>query len=214
MERAFGLYAGGILLDKIRSQHGEATLVASMREATVFFADIRGFSTMSERLSAPEILSILNRWFERVVTVVADHEGYLNKFIGDAVVVIFNGPVEQPDHPSRAVRCARALQAEASRMNDACRFPEIGRLEIGIGIATGPMICGNVGASERQMEYTVIGDTVNLASRLTAKAAPGEIWMSDVTAATLPAELKAEPLDPVQVKGKEKPVVPWRLLAA
>ncbi len=212
MERAFGVYVSPLLLARIREQHGEAVLPPQLRVASVFFADIRGFTAMSEKLSAEQVVALLNRWFEEVVRVVAEHEGYLNKFIGDAVVVVFNGPIHQPDHAARAVRCAIALQDAARTLNDANAFPEIGSLHVGIGIATGPMVCGNVGGT-RQMEYTVIGDNVNLASRLTSVAAPGEIFLSEATALAIPESDRGEALPPIALKGKAVAIVPWRLAA-
>ncbi|MBX3196921.1 MAG: hypothetical protein KF894_02090 [Labilithrix sp.] len=205
MERAFGTYVSTRLLDRIRSQHGEAQIPAQLRDASVFFADIRGFTSMSERLAPDAMVALLNRYFERVVALVDEHEGYLNKFIGDAVVVVWNGPVEQPRHAEKATACAIALQKLVAKMNDAAAFPEIGRLEIGIGVSSGPMVSCNIGSSQ-QMEYTVIGDTVNLAARLTSKAGPGEVWISERTAQALPADVPRVALEPFKVKGKDEPV--------
>jgi class 3 adenylate cyclase len=211
MERAFGMYVSGHVMERIRAQHGEAMLPPSLRDATVFFADIRGFTQMSERLPPETMVAVLNRYFDRVVAVVAEHHGYLNKFIGDAVVVVFNGPIDQPDHAERALRCALALQRAVVEMNEGGAFPEWpGGLGVGVGVATGPMVCGNVGGAG-QMEYTVIGDTVNLASRLTGAAGAGECWANQAAIGNLPTDLRAEPLAPLQVKGKRDAVVPWRV---
>ncbi len=213
MERAFGMYVSGHVMDRIRAQHGEALLPASLREATVFFADIRGFTQFSERLSPQVLVALLNRYFERVVAVIAAHDGYLNKFIGDAVVVVFNGPIDQPDHAQRAVNCARALQEEVAEMNVRGEFPELPEgLHIGVGVAAGPMVCGNVGGA-RQVEYTVIGDTVNLAARLTSSARGGEILVNEAAARALPSEIQVTALEPIMVKGKAEPVSPWRVVA-
>ncbi len=208
MEKAFGRYVSGQVLAKIKAQHGEAELKASTREATVFFADIRGFTQLSEKLQPEQVVDFLNRYLARVVAQVDAHEGYLNKFIGDAVVVVFNGPVDQADHASRAVKCALALQSEVARINAEGVLPEIGELRIGVGIATGPMVCGNVGGPT-QMEYTVIGDTVNLSARLTSLAGPGEVWVSEGTAQAA-RNFKYTVLPEVKLKGKEKPVAPLR----
>jgi class 3 adenylate cyclase len=210
MERAFGQYVSGQVLDRIRAQHGEAALPAALREATVFFADVRGFTAMSERLEPGAVLDVLNRYFERVVGVIDRHEGYLDKFIGDAVVVVFNGPIDQPDHAERAVRCAIALQEEVARLNEAGIFPEIGAVQVGVGIATGPLVAGNLG-SRNHMEYTVIGDTVNLASRLTGKAPAGEVWVNERCAEALPPDLPRAQLSPLSVKGKARPVEAYRV---
>ncbi len=208
MEKAFGRYVSGQVLAKIKAQHGEAELKASSRTATVFFADIRGFTQLSEKLKPEQVVEFLNRYLARVVAQVDAHEGYLNKFIGDAVVVVFNGPVDQADHAERAVKCALALQVEVARINAEGVLPEIGALRIGVGIATGPMVCGNVGGPT-QMEYTVIGDTVNLSARLTSLASPGEVWVSEATAQAAP-QFRYTVLPEVKLKGKEKPVAPLR----
>ncbi len=208
MERAFGRYVSGQVLEKIRGQHGEAELPPSLREATVLFADIRGFTSLSERLTPEQVVAFLNRYLARIVARVDQHLGYLNKFIGDAVVVVFNGPVDQPDHAERAVKCALALQDEVAKLNAEGAMPEVGELKIGVGVATGQMVCGNVGGPT-QMEYTVIGDTVNLSARLTSLAGPGEVWVSEATANAAPG-LRYTALPEVKVKGKEKPVTPRR----
>lgn len=210
MEHAFGLYVSPHVLERIRKQHGEVMLPATLRKATVFFADIRGFTTMSERLAPAQVLEVLNRYFERAVPIIEAHDGYLDKFIGDAMVVVFNGPLDQPDHAQRAVRCAIALQQEVAQMNARGEFPEIGELTVGVGVATGQLVAGNLG-SARKMEYTVVGDTVNLASRLTSHAAAGEIWANQATVEGLDAASFREPIGPLKVKGKEQPVEAFRV---
>jgi len=210
MERAFGQYVSPQVLGRIRHQHGEAALPAELREASVFFADVRGFTSMSERLAPADVLSVLNRYFERVIQVIDEHEGYLDKFIGDAVVVVFNGPIDQPDHAERAARCAIAIQRAVAELNRDGAFPEVGTLEVGIGVTTGPLVAGNLG-SHQHMEYTVIGDTVNLAARLTSRAPAGEVWANARNAERLPDDLTRAELAPFSVKGKTEPVRAYRL---
>ena len=134
MERAFGQYVSPQVLSRIRAQHGEAALPASLRDATVFFADIRGFTSMSEKHTPDVVVGVLNKYFERVVATINAHDGYLNKFIGDAVVVVFNGPIDQPDHAERATRCAIAIQNAVDELNASGAFGEVGSLRVGIGI--------------------------------------------------------------------------------
>lgn len=210
MEHAFGAYVSAPVLERIRAQHGHFELPAVSREATVFFADMRGFTSMGERLPPALVLEVLQRFYRAALDVIAAHEGYVNDFMGDAMYVVFNAPLDQPDHVERAVRCARALQAEVERLNAAGLFPEVGELRIGVGVATGPVVTGNVG-SARATQFAVLGDTVNLAARLCALAPPGEVWISALTAERLPAEIQRSPLDPVQVKGKAEPVRPHRV---
>jgi len=205
MERAFGVYVSGPVLERIRAQHGAALIAAARREATVFFADLRDFTAISERLDPETLLAVLNRFFERVVAVVGAHEGYLDNFLGDAVLVVFNGPIDQPDHPQRALRCALAVHETLAEMNRSGQFPEVGALRLGIGVATGPLVAGNVGGSTRT-RYTVIGDTVNLAARLCAAAPAGELWMNRACRDAVADTVDAVPLPPVPLKGKSEPV--------
>ncbi len=213
IERAFGQYVSAQVLERIRAQQGSVFLPAQLRTATVFFADIRGFTPISERLQPSVVVDMLNRYLEQIVPVVEQHQGFLNKFIGDAVVVVFNGPIEQRDHAERAVRCAVALQRLMTQLNAHGFFPEVGDLEIGIGIATGPMLCGNIGTRSR-VEYTVIGDTVNLSSRMTGHARSGEVWVSEETAKRLPKDTPAFASAPIKFKGKDRSLTPYRVWPA
>jgi adenylate cyclase len=213
IERAFGQYVSAQVLERIRAQRGAAQLSAQLRTATVFFADIRGFTPISERLAPAVVVDLLNRYLEQIVPVVEAHQGFINKFIGDAVVVVFNGPIDQPDHAARAARCAIAVQQLVTQLNANNVFPEIGELRIGVGVATGPMLCGNIGTKSR-LEYTVIGDTVNLASRMTGHARGGDVWVSEDTARGLPAGFAAFASDPIKFKGKDHAIVPYRVWPA
>ena len=208
IERAFGQYVSPQVLSRIRAQRGAVYLPAQVRTASVFFADIRGFTTLSERLEPDKVVELLNRYLEEVVPVVETYHGFLNKFVGDAVVVVFNGPIAQADHAERATRCAIALQQRVTELNAQGAFADIGHLDIGIGVATGRMLCGNVGARSR-LEYTVIGDTVNLAARMTGHALPGEVWVSEGTASMLTPQLPAVAYPPIKFKGKDCAVVPY-----
>jgi class 3 adenylate cyclase len=211
LERAFGRYVAPSVLDALRKSRA-LELAAQRREASVLFADVRGFTSFSEKNSPEEVLRTLNRYFERVVHVVAAHEGYLNKFIGDAVMVVFNAPLDQPDHAERALRCAKAMQAELAGMNARGEFGAGHRLEIGIGVNSGPLVAGNVGGEERT-EYSVIGDTVNTASRLCSKASPGEILVG-AGCARAADEQDLEGIAPLTVKGKAEPLEVFRVRAA
>jgi class 3 adenylate cyclase len=212
MERAFGTYVSPAVLTLIRRQHGKASIEASSRVATVLFADIRAFTAMSERLEPQVVLNVLNRYYDRVVAIVENHRGYLDKFIGDAVVVVWNGPIDQEDHAARAIACAVAIQKEVQAMNRDNAFPEAGALQVGIGIATGPMVAGNIGCSTK-MEYTVIGDTVNLAARLCGRSPEGAVWVNAACAfdaRRVDDKLVVTALPQIEVKGKAKPITPYR----
>jgi class 3 adenylate cyclase len=214
MERAFGSYVSREILDQIRTQHGRATLEPSLRVATVFFADIRGFTTMSERINPKQLLSVLNRFYESVASVVEAHQGFLVQYIGDAVVVVFNGPIDQPDHATRSVECAIGIQKAVDLLNNEEAFPEIGALEVGIGIATGPMVAGNLGDSNHLLQYTVLGDTVNQAARMTSHVPAGAVWVNQRNADAPGHRRDPMPLAPIKVKGRARRLEPHQVWPA
>jgi adenylate cyclase len=198
-------------MEQIRTQHGRATLEPSLRIATVFFADIRGFTTMSERINPKQLLSVLNRFYESVAEVVESHHGFLVQYIGDAVVVVFNGPIDQPNHASLAVECAIGIQKELDRLNEQRAFPEIGTLQVGVGIATGPMVAGNLGDSKHLLQYTVLGDTVNQAARMTGHVPAGAVWVNQRNAEAPGHRLEPIPLAPIKVKGRARRLEPHQV---
>ena len=210
MERAFSAYVSQPVIDRIRAQHGRAELPARARDATVFFADVRDFTSLSERLEPQQVMDLLDRYYEEVIGVVDAHEGYIDKFIGDAVYVVFNGPIDQPDHVERCCRCAIDLQRRIGELNAEAAFPEIGTLDVGVGVTTGPVVAGNLG-TERSTQFSVIGDTVNLASRLSGQAPSGEVWINARCRDRLPEGMISTPLEPLRVKGKAAPVDVARL---
>lgn len=175
------------------------------RVATVMFIDIRGFTSMSELTPPDEVLQMLNEYYEMVVDVVFRYEGTVDKFIGDEIMVIWGAPVPHADDPVRAVKAALEVQRVLREFNrDRMRHakPEI---RIGVGINTGKLVAGYIGSSQT-MSYSVIGDTVNTASRLCAAAAPGQILVSEPTCRLLGSGFQAEEIEPVRAKGKHDPI--------
>src|SRR4029077_16285351 len=156
-------------------------------EVTVLFSDIRGFSTLAERLPAREIAAILGRHRSPMAEVVADHKGTIDKFAGDGVMAVFGAPDPIPDHAERALRCAAAMQARQRDLNRQRAADGLPRLDMGSGVNTGTVVAGTVGGGGR-FEYTVVGDAVNLAQRLQAEAGAGEILATSaaVSVAGLP----------------------------
>lgn len=190
VQRALQLQDGGRLSAKVY--------------ATVLFSDIRGFTSTSERMQPEEVVAFLNDYLQRMVEIVFDEGGIVDKFIGDAVMAIFGAPLSRPDDPLRAVRAAQRMLQELDRFNEDQAKKGGVHIRIGIGIHSGMVIAGNIG-SDRKMEYTVIGDTVNIASRVQdlTKEFGVEIIITqgcyDGTQRAVPARL----LPPVHVKGKE-----------
>lgn len=179
-------------------------------EISVLFADIRGFTTISENLPPPEVVEILNQYLHSMEEEVFKQGGTLDKYTGDGMMVIFGAPLEQPDHAERAVRAALGMQqaaAEVSRRRGDARW----KIAYGIGITTGPAVVGHIG-SQRRLDYTAIGDTVNLAARLEGKAPAGTILINRATYEAVKGVAAAEELEPMMVKGKAKPVTVYRVV--
>lgn len=192
---------------------GESELVGKDQEVSILFADVRGFTTMAEAIGARETVRMLNAYFTDMVDVILDNGGILDKYIGDAIMALFGAPFATPIDADNAMRTANqmltALAAfNASRLGDGHK-----PLDIGIGVSTGEVIVGNIGSAKR-MEYTVIGDNVNLASRLEGanKLYRSKILFSEYTKRKLTAPLLSRELDLIQVKGKDFSVAVYEAL--
>jgi adenylate cyclase len=183
--------------DRLRS----APIEQEELEATILFSDIRGFSTLAERLSAREVADLLATHLAAMAEVVLAHGGTIDKFAGDAVMAVFGAPGPQPDHAERALRCALEMQARQAELNAEGRGEPV---HVGIGVNTGTVIAGTVGGGGR-LEYTVLGDAVNVAQRIQTQAGPGEILATAATTGAAPA-VPAEPVGPVPVKGRTEAV--------
>jgi class 3 adenylate cyclase len=180
-------------------------------EVTVLFSDIRGFSTIAERLQAREIAEIVGRHLGAMAEVVVEHGGTIDKFQGDAVMAIFGAPDPLPDHAACALRCAIAMQRRQEELNaQGWGTDEVPLLGVGIGLNTGTVIAGAIGGGGR-LEYTVIGDAVNVAQRLQSEASGGEIVAAASTVAAAP-DIPCEPIGMRTVKGREEPVEVFRIV--
>jgi class 3 adenylate cyclase/DNA-binding NarL/FixJ family response regulator len=179
-------------------------------EVTVLFSDIRGFSTIAERLSAREIAEVVGRHLGAMAEVVVEHGGTLDKFAGDAVMAVFGAPDPSEDHAELALRCAVAMQRRQEELNEDGWGASIPSLDMGIGVNTGTVIAGTIGGGGR-LEYTVVGDAVNVAQRLQSEAGGGEIV---ATAETISAagSVRAEAIGPRLVKGRSEPVEVYRIV--
>jgi adenylate cyclase len=175
------------------------------QKVTVMFADIRGFTPMSENMSPERVVEILNEYFTRVTDVIFDHGGMLDKYIGDAVMAVYGAPISKGDDAANCVESAVQIQRLLIEMNRDAAAREWPELRVGIGINTGIVTAGNIG-SPRRIDYTVIGDTVNTASRLMSNAAGGQILISESTAVDLGLGFELVSLPPLQLKGRTGPV--------
>lgn len=188
--------------------------VAETRRITVLFSDLKSFTPLSATMSSSETVRLLNQIHTRMVRCVFDHEGTLDKFMGDGLLAYFNAPLDQSDHASRATRCALAMQEALGELNAERREVGLDPIEMGIGVHTGPATMGILG-SEARHEYTAIGETVNVAAHVekaTRKTSDG-ILITESTRGELDPAIRLEPLPPTPVHGVDRPMELFRLLA-
>ncbi|HUQ01666.1 MAG TPA: adenylate/guanylate cyclase domain-containing protein [Kofleriaceae bacterium] len=180
-----------------------------LRQTTVMFTDVRGFTSWSERHPPAHIVSVLNDYFELMVDAIHRHKGTLDKFMGDGILALFGAPITYGHDAINAVDCAIEMMQFLEQFNREHEATG-DRFNIGIGINTGPVVAGYMGSS-KSMEYTAIGDNVNLASRLCANAPPGTILVSANTMQQIGNRFTSHQLAPIQVKGKQHPVDVWQI---
>jgi adenylate cyclase len=185
----------------------EKLTLGEKREMTVMFSDIRGFTTLSERMLPEKLASFINGYLSPMTQIVFDEKGTLDKYIGDAVMAFWNAPLEQADHALRACRAAIAMLAALDVLKARWRAEGFPEFDIGIGLNTGPMVVGNMGSDVR-VDYTVLGDAVNLASRLegTNKEYETRVIFGEGTHAHVQGKVSCRRLGAVRVKGKKQPV--------
>ncbi len=184
-----------------------------LTDLTILFSDIRGFTSMSEKLPAQEVVKVLNDYFELMVDILFEHGGILDKFIGDALMGLWGAPVRRPDDATRAVQAAVQMQAKLREFNAERVADGKQPLQIGIGLHTGQVVVGNMGSS-KALSYTAIGDGVNLASRLCGVAREEMIVISEECAAKAGKDrFVLEGLPPAKVKNREAPVQIWSVKA-
>jgi len=207
IKKLFSRYVSKDVYDQLVANPSLAALGGSRRHMTVLFSDIRGFTTMSEKGTPEDVVGQLNHLFTRMVAVVFDHRGTVDKFVGDMIMALYSAPLDDDDHAEHAVQTALAMIRTLQDLNTEWAASGKPQLDIGIGINTGEMIAGNVG-SESIMSYTVIGDAVNLGARLESlnKDYGTRIIISEATRRALKGRYDIHPLGDVIVKGKSQPV--------
>lgn len=189
---------------------GEAQLGSMEADITVLFADLVGFTTMSEQMAPREVVDLLNELFEELTAEVFREDGTLDKYIGDALIAFFGAPEQQEDHPARAIRTALAMQTKIQEMS--AQHPDWPPLSMRIGINSGMAVVGDIGSIQRS-DYTVIGDIVNIASRLESQVAKaGEVVVGPATAQPCGHLFLLEEMEEMRLKGKRIGVKPWRVL--
>jgi len=176
---SFGRYVTPEIVDIILANPESRWMKGAMVEASVLFVDIRGFTALSENKTPEVIVDLLNDYLTRVTDSVIKYGGHVNKFVGDEAMAVFGAPAANPDHAQASVKAALEIQDEIAELNRQKKMNGM-KIGVGVGINSGEMLSGNLG-SQKRMEYTVIGDNVNIASRLTKTAKAGEILISKKT---------------------------------
>ena len=203
VKSAMGKYISEDIMHKVLQNIDNLGLGGKKSYVTVLFSDIRGFTTLSENMSAQQVSELLNEYFTEMEPIVTKYNGIINKFIGDAVMAVFGEPIQDENHPQNAVRCGYEMLNRVKELNNKWEEEGKPKIEIGIGINTGEVFVGNIGSINR-MEYTVIGDTVNLASRLESynKIYNTKILISEPTYEKVGGIVSVSKISDVEIRGK------------
>lgn len=208
LDELFRPYLSPQLADRLREDPAAAELGGEQRQVSVLFADLQGFTTFSEQAGPAEVVAMLNEYWGATVPVLEAEGGLIERFAGDAVMVVFNAGDDQADHAARACRAALELQRASGRIAD--QRPDWPRFRAGVN--TGPAVIGNVGSAQRR-SFTAIGDTTNLAARLQGQADAGQVVIGRATLAALGDKAQVTSLGPLELKGKSQPVEAFVLRA-
>jgi adenylate cyclase len=202
-------YVSPAVLETVMDNYGDhiSAEIGKRENLSILFSDIRGFTTLSEELRAEQVVDLLNNYFDVMTEIIFRHEGTLDKFIGDAIMAFWGAPIRVSDHADRAVVTAIEMIRALDGVNQRLREKGYPAIAIGVGIGSGEVILGNIGSS-RKLDYTVIGDNVNLSSRLEGLTKPyhSTIIISEATHQALSLNIPCAPVDLVRVKGKHLPI--------
>jgi adenylate cyclase len=207
----FQRYVSSQVVDVLLAHPDKIKLGGERKRLTIFFSDVRGFTSMSEKMQPEEVVHILNEYLTEMTNVVFKYRGTLDKFIGDAIMVIWGAPVGQKNHAELAVRAACEMKERIKNLQEKWEKEGKKKISAGIGINTGEVVVGNMGSAQFS-DYTVIGDNVNLAARLEENASGNQLIISDSTYHEVQDIISAKKLEPLKVKGKEKPVQVYEVL--
>ena len=211
IRETFGRYLTDEVVANLLDSPTGQKLGGEKRKITMIMSDLRGFTSLSERLAPERVVSLLNRYLVTMVSIIKEYEGTIDEFIGDAIFVLFGAPIWHENDAQRAVACAVAMQLGMASVNEQNRAEGLPDLEMGIGVHTGQVVVGNIGSPER-MKYGVVGSQVNLTSRIQAYTTGGQILISESTRhevgriLSLGKQMEAKP------KGTEHPIVLYEVL--
>ena len=199
----FQKYVPAEVIDEVLKMGADKLLVGKKQTATILFSDIRGFTSISEKLTAEQLFTSLNTYFNIMVGIIMEYEGIIDKFIGDAIMAIFGAPISYGNDAELAVYAAIEMLSELEKFRNS--LPPNRQFHIRIGVNTGMVVAGYLGSSQR-LEYTVLGDSVNVASRLETLAPPNSIYIGEATYRRVKGAFKLKDLGSMQLKGKEKKI--------
>jgi adenylate cyclase len=211
IRRVFNQYVSNQVVDELLHHPDSLSLGGKALEITTLFSDIRSFTTLSENKSPEQVVHLLNTYFELMVSVITKYNGTINKFIGDAIMVLYGAPVLPDNSPKTMAINALKTAIEMQETLKASSSPELKQLEMGIGISTGVSVVGNIGA-QKHKDYTAIGDKINLASRLQGKSQAFEIIVDAGTFEYCKEQFEFEKLEPFTVKGKSEIIQAYRVI--
>jgi adenylate cyclase len=207
VRRAFSYYLPEVVIDRMMAKGTSPRLGGEMRDVSVLFSDLAGFTTMSERMSPEAVVTLINRYLSAMTKIIEDYGGFVDKYIGDAIVAVFGAPMDDAEHSRHAVEAALACQETLAHLRPRLGLPDGQELMARIGISSGPALIGNIGG-EKRFNYTVMGDTVNLAARLEGvnKLYGTCILVSGNTVESCGSGLSFREIDRVRVLGRAEPV--------
>jgi class 3 adenylate cyclase/putative methionine-R-sulfoxide reductase with GAF domain len=211
IKNVFQRYVSPEVIAEILEDPEKNYMRTDKREMTVLFSDLRGFTSMSEKLTPEQVVDILNQHFEAMSDIILKNRGTLDKFVGDEIMALFGAPVYTESHALKAIKTALEMQKAQGELSRKFKKTYGIDVDIGIGINTGEMVLGNIGCRQRT-DYTVIGDAVNTAARLCGAAAGGQVLITEKTYAEVKKLVKVEELEPIVAKGKSKPVQIYNVL--
>jgi adenylate cyclase len=211
VQSMFGRYVSARVVEQLIRNPDMANPSGRKERLTMFFSDVRGFTSMSEKMEPQEVQRLLSEYFTEMTRILFKHGGTLDKFIGDAVMAFFGNPEPQPDHAVRAVLMAVEMQDAVAALNQKWAAEGRQTIGVGMGINTGEVTVGNLGSKDF-LDYTVIGDAVNLACRLEQNAKAGEIIITQTTYDEVKHAVEVDSLEPIRVKGKSEPIPIYRVL--
>lgn len=207
----FKRYVSNQVVEQLLADDEKLKLGGERREVTVLFSDIRGFTAMSENMEPEEVVDTLNEYFEEMIEIIFKNDGTLDKIVGDELMVVYGAPIRKDDDPLQAVQTAIEMVARIKELNKRRKKEGKRELHAGFGINTGMVVSGNIGSHHR-MDYTVIGDTVNLGARLCSAAGAEEIIVSKPVYEKVKSVIRCKSYPPIAVKGKNKKIEIYKIL--